>query len=874
MAHEFNIGRVLGAGQAEAAEGPRPLPEFGPEVQAATQEAFSKLELDTFRAARERGLLSPEQQRAIVERQQAAPLPDIDPFTQPPRDVLAEGGPGIPFVEPLEEATGGLLSRELFGAVGGILGTAAGIPAAPETLGLSVVAGGQLGAAGSSMVFDTLQDLLSETGLIEPSPRSTVEKLEAAAREAFIDFMFAGVGAGVRPILQSRQALSRFFGLNDPAVRQLLFKADLLGIKLGAVDLGGTLPKTYAATISVFPWSGGAGLRRGIKAKSRQAQRAINNILNTLAPNSTLAGALGIDTGRAARNVRQEFKRIADKLYTNFSGLASKASVKEIIPTVHLKKVAGDMATEADAGRIFLGVGGELPAVHGQRIKEWLKKVENIPQEITMAQYRRLSEEFKEIMGSASAAGADVRNAKIFKDALEYDLNNIRVDLLPPGEGEAIRRSLEVANNFYAKGLIEFQFPTRVPSLQKIVSAGEFPDVVVGGRRLTPAQSFEIAQSRLKDKDLLDKTFAVYDTRGGLGVEAVFTSSTQAREFIRANPNARFLDLRTLRRLEAQAPGGGGDLIPQQQQLENLRNTLESVGRKVRPPKVGTVRETVPTLPRGFAGQSTFETATAQRLERADRRIFKPGVGKPGALNEDELANVVINLRSARAVDDLEALVGTPQLRRAARKHVENAVESSKEQVAAGNDVFDIINPEKLMKNLGLKAVDKGEREALTALFKKGGVRLSDLEDLAEVVSKIQGVGDTAVFVKRRAILAGATGVVGAAAGIGGAVGGFEGAGGGAMIPVVAFALLARRGARIITSRRALRNITTALDQQLSQSARNQALGRVVRFITRGEEQDAIEAERAELQAAKDNAAPQDEFGVAGQARLSEPAPR
>ncbi len=884
MAHEFSLGSVQSPlAKPSLAEKPLALPEFSIASPAVAAQPFSEEELETLRAAKEQNLLTADHQRRIVEREQsgAAPPPLTSPLDPVPVDPITrarEAQALIPPPEPLEEASAGILSRPLFVGVGGVAGTAGGIPAAPSTLGLSLPAGGALGAAGGSMTFDLVQDVAGSLGLIEPSKLTTEDKLRIAAREGAIDTLFAGVASGIRPLLGARQILSKWFSLNRPAVRQLMFKADLLGIELGAVDVGGSTPKSAAGALSVFPFSGGKTLREGIQQKQKQAIRAFNRMLNTFAPNATLSGALGIDLGQAARNTDIEFRRISSALFDNFRALSAKASVKDIIPTRHITRVASDLASDLQAGKIFLPITGEeLPRVLGGKIKNWMASIEDLPPLINTKQYTRLVEDLQEIMGSAQAAGVDVRNAVIYKEALEFDLNNLRIDLLQPGEGEAIRRSLEVANNFHAKGIIEFTNPTQVPSLRKIVESGDFPDVVVGGRRLTPEQAVEVTQFPTRDRDMLDKTFAVVDTRGGLGVEGVFQNSTQARKFMKGNPNERFLELKSLRRLEAATPGGGGDLIGQLQQFQNLRSTLASLGHKVAVPKVGTVRSTVETLPEGFFGQSTFETAAAGRIKRAQKGIFKTGLSRPGALNEDELANVALNLRSARHVKDLEALVGTKQLRRAARKHLENVKAMSLEQIDLGNGPVDMVNPQKLLKNLGLRGADKGEREALAELLKKGNVKIKDLEDLAEVVDAIEGIGDTRTFVKRRFILGGVTAGVGAAFGVGGAaIGGLAGGITAGSIPIAAMILLAtRRGASIMTSRRALGNLTTALDQKVAQSARNQALGRLARFVNRGLEQERIETEREKLAEAKANAADQDEFGVAGQVRqTSEPAPR
>ncbi|KKK54436.1 hypothetical protein LCGC14_3084770, partial [marine sediment metagenome] len=346
--------------------------------------------------------------------------------------------------------------------LGAITGTGLTLPTAPATGGLSVVAGGVLGAAAGSVVFDNLQNMLISMGVIEGRQFGAGEVVGRAAKEAALDLAFVGVGTLVRPILGARALLAKMSGVTKDEVGRIVRLADDLGIGLGAVDVGGGLPKTFAKAVGVFPITGAPG-RVAATVKQAQSVAATNRILDDLAPNATTMGGLSIDMVKAAKNVRQEFRRVSGNLYDNFRGLVENAKVKEIIPTTNARKVAGELATEAREGRLILSTkpaavkigvldasGKEITRqVPGTKkfkspvpeaVNRYLSQFDELPENITLQQYRARVQELQELMNRGRVQGFDVRKLAIMKDALEVDLNNIRVDLLPSGDGDAIRR--------------------------------------------------------------------------------------------------------------------------------------------------------------------------------------------------------------------------------------------------------------------------------------------------------------------------------------------------------------------------------------------------------------------------------------------------
>lgn len=370
-----------------------------------------------------------------------------------PKGKVEETKDGPP--QSLDELSSGFLTRPLFVTAGSLAGGAAGAAAGPAgALGF-----GAAGAAGGSFVYDNVEDMLRWFGVIDKPAPTLAERLETGAEEAALDLMFAGGAAVVRPILGGRRLLGKLFGVFDKEATQIRLQAESAGIGLGAVDVGGTVPKTFNKVINVFPFTGTPS-REAAAVKQTQVVDRVNSILNTLAPNATLTSELGLQMGEAARGTSKEFKNVSGRLYDRFRDLAKNASRADIIPTEEVRQLATALADDADAGRIFLSSQKALPEAIEDATGEWLKLLTDLPETLTIQQHRGLTEQMQKIMAVMSNEGFDIARAAQMKKALEADLNNIRGDLLPEGEAAEIIDALREANRFYAQGITAFQTPT------------------------------------------------------------------------------------------------------------------------------------------------------------------------------------------------------------------------------------------------------------------------------------------------------------------------------------------------------------------------------------------------------------------------------
>lgn len=368
-----------------------------------------------------------------------------------------------------------IIGRGEAAAVGGMVGAKIGAPVLPP---YGMLAGGALGAAAGSLSLDSFTSLKAMLeGRSEDIPTAT-EQVGAAAREGYLDLAFGMAGAAFQPIKFARALLSKISGLATPIAKEIQAKAAKFGIGVGAVDVGGTLPQAYAKTIGVFPWSG-TPFRKAEIAKRKQISGAIENILDTFGPNKIMSD-LGIDMVAAARGAHRSFRSTSAVLYKNVENAIEQAARQDIIPTDIVREVASGFAEQAKKGTIKIPIGKkqiathlvdskgqpilktiinfkELPRASQETVIKFIDNLRSLPETITPTQYRQLKGDLSDLIGKNLRDGWDVKQLTEIKGALETGFNNLRTDLLPAGQGEAIKDFLTTANKFYSKGIVQFQ---------------------------------------------------------------------------------------------------------------------------------------------------------------------------------------------------------------------------------------------------------------------------------------------------------------------------------------------------------------------------------------------------------------------------------
>jgi hypothetical protein len=373
--------------------------------------------------------------------------------------------------------------------------------------------GGSLGALGGSFAFRNTEDLLGRLGVINRPPVTVGEMLEEGKTEALIDLGISGAAAVARPILASRALIGKLFGVTTEQARQLISKAKVSGVRVGASDVGGTAPRTIVQALGVFPFTG-TPARRNLAAKEAQVSARVNSLLDTLAPNATLRNELGLELTAAAQRRSGAFKRLTGRLANRFEQLAENASVKELIPTENAKELAGDLVTQLSEGSIKLTTGKQMAPAVEDRVAAFVVQLKDLPELITIKQYRGLVGQLRNLMDVVGKQGGDFATATRVKGALELDLNAIRADLLPDGEARTLVSALNTFNRTYSKGMAGFESATarrfgRVdknifgpgPFKAGSLSSDEIADVAlnVRSRQAIDELEFVVGKGKLKE---------------------------------------------------------------------------------------------------------------------------------------------------------------------------------------------------------------------------------------------------------------------------------------------------------------------------------------------------------------------------------------
>lgn len=231
-------------------------------------------------------------------------------------------------------------------------------------------------------------------------------------------------------------------------------------------------------------------------------------------------------------------------------------------------------------------------------------------------------------------------------------------------------------------------------------------------------------------------------------------------------------------------------------------------------------------------GIALFQTPTAGQMERVDKNIFQAGAKESGSLNPDEIAAVTVRLKSPQGLQDLRKLVGDDMMNQAARVRLQNAYDiASKPYEMLGMRVpVRVIRADALEKELGLAGrKSQAEMAGLEELLRTTGVTVGELKNFTTALRSIENMNSPAQFVMRRVILSGVAGGTGAMA-----FGVFESPGGGIDAGGLVLAILARKGASALANPVTLKNMTTAIGENVTASARKAA---VVRLLEGAREQ-------------------------------------
>ena len=405
-----------------------------------------------------------EETRAIMEQMGVQKTPTI-PVDEPrPAERLVETVPDILRADPtpaLTSMTGGAVTRPAAEAIGGTIGSFVGVPTGPAAP-VAMTAGAALGAAAGSLTFDVADTTLRMlTGQGGRGPLGAAEPPLAASKRAAdaatTEFLWTGGATALLPAI--RAIGPKILGANTKEVRRLQKISEDMGIPVGiqAITERGFV-RGASKVLGVFPFIG-SPVKRGAVATEVALRKKYGDILDTLAPNATLAD-LGVDLSEAAVTRFGKFMAVAGELYDDFFKQASALPVPDIFPTQRAVQKAVQLTGRAKAGEIVLKSGDTLKPPVPKELDAYIENLMELPDHITAEQYRQLQLDLGDVMSSMKSSGLDITNAVELKKALELGFNTPDISRLSPEAGKSVVNALTVANEFYARHITGFKSVT------------------------------------------------------------------------------------------------------------------------------------------------------------------------------------------------------------------------------------------------------------------------------------------------------------------------------------------------------------------------------------------------------------------------------
>jgi hypothetical protein len=380
------------------------------------------------------------------------PLANVPALLRLPMDLaasVASGGAG----DTLEEFGEAAMSRPTFRAAGGTAGGALGIPA-----GLAgVLGGGALGSAAGDALFNVVEALRGGE-----APETVLEAFKSPLEAAKEDIMFGGaLTAGGRALSGIPKVIGK--GLTEiaggftPEAKELTKMASEKGVELSTLAATPReATKGAARVMGVFPFIG-TPIREGQKTAIKQSEKALDDTLNKLAPTATIAKT-GSDLSKAGTSRFKAFRRLAGRLYDGFEEKAKNLSKKDIFPSAPVKGTVQDIFDEA--GTITLESGEQLKGFGDETVDNFLRQLNELPENLTVEQVRSLQTDLQNVLGKAKTTGFDTSKALDVKASLETSLSNPNTAGLGDLEAEELVSSLKVANRFFSDNMSKFDTAT------------------------------------------------------------------------------------------------------------------------------------------------------------------------------------------------------------------------------------------------------------------------------------------------------------------------------------------------------------------------------------------------------------------------------
>lgn len=323
---------------------------------------------------------------------------------------------------------------------GATLGGVAGSP-----LGFGGMAGG---AALGAMMGKELDNAIEG---IEPN----VDTLKSTLKEGVMEL----AGLKVADVFTGKLmdvGMAKVLGVSDKASEFLSDKALRQRIDLGITDVGNQIAKGSKTVLGVFPFLA-SPFRKATLTQQDQVLKGIDTKLNNIAPN-TVMSKLGIDMTKAAENSFKEFKTVASSLYKTADDLADSLPDKDIVPTIHIKKVLKELKEAKPSIQTTDGKTVKRPT--DGELDEYLSGLEEAGENISVRQLRGIQEDLGVFFDKAKIQGFDTVKLARLKEATDQSMFALDLSRVPSEQAVQIRKAYSNANTFFADNMKRFETST------------------------------------------------------------------------------------------------------------------------------------------------------------------------------------------------------------------------------------------------------------------------------------------------------------------------------------------------------------------------------------------------------------------------------
>ena len=608
-----------------------------------------------------------------------------------------------------------------------------------------------------------------------------------------------------------RKGLAKAYGVGDKWAHDLFWKAAEQGMPIGIAQASkpGWWTKGYASVIGVFPFIGSPF--RTQKGKiSWLMDKKIVDTLNELGPVAHMAH-LGMLTTRMAQRRFDKYAAMNAQLYDDWSSRAKRLDAKipdGYIPSEKIKLMAASFKSDLEAGKIPLTTGQTMG---GEAIGDFETMILNMadiqPQHLTAQQFRDLQKNYnlkwREYESKFKIQQEDPIAIKAgeFKKAIEDAFNTTQgwktagLNKADLALMQTVKNSLTDANSHFSTFADVFQSPVAKHVTlvdENIFTAGALEKL---GWKYEDQIATDLFDSFLSGEARSPK--ALENLNELVGPQIFKKYARQYMENLYRN-SGEVIQFNWAQK--AGLWGGEGKAITKEEWARSEGWGRDDIFRE----KGGYTKEfTELEMPYPVAGAGAAERSLLSKEDYVKNEL---------GFQDSQIRNY-----DGSYTDDSNRVKMPSYTKGTVKQTGENSFEIT------------AINPERWEKLLGIGSGDKSGEIFLRRLYKelgysgvetKGAIQsLRDIIELSKVNIAVK-IGDTAQFVKRRVVLAGAAGATGA----------FLATSMGDPMTGVAMALLARYGSNILTKPAALKAMVTVANPEFNDKMRRGNYLRLLRL--------------------------------------------